>query len=113
MTELQRNFAESPGEQYKGAVLDGRDIGTVICPNAPIKLYVTASSEIRAERRTKELQSKGLDVTYEAVLGDMQARDARDAGRKVAPMKPAEDAIVFDTSDLEPDEMLTKALEII
>ncbi len=113
LKELQRNFAQNPGDAYKGAVLDGRDIGTVICPDAPVKLFVTASSEIRAQRRTKELQSKGLDVTKTAVLRDMRERDTRDASRQMAPMKPAEDAIVFDTSDLGQEEMLEKALEII
>lgn len=113
LLDLQRNFAQNPGEGHKGAVLDGRDIGTVICPDAHVKLFVTASSEIRAERRTKELQSKGLDVTYEAVLKDMRERDARDANRSNAPLKQADDAITLDTSDLTQDEVLDKALEII
>lgn len=113
LLELQRSFAQNPGEGYKGAVLDGRDIGTVICPDADVKLFVTASSEIRAERRTKELHSRGLDATYEAVLKDMQERDARDAGRKDAPMKQADDAFLLDTSDLNQAQVLEKALEFI
>ena len=98
---------------FKGAILDGRDIGTVICPDADVKFYVQASMEIRAQRRTKELQSKGIDVTKAHVLQDMQARDQRDMQRQAAPLKPAEDAIVFDTSDLGPDEVVEKALKII
>ncbi len=112
LLNLQREFAESPGEGFVGAVLDGRDIGTVICPDAPLKLYITASADIRAKRRMKELQSKGLAVTYEAVLKDMRERDARDAGRKDAPMKPAGDAIVIDSSDLNAGEMLEQALKL-
>lgn len=111
LLQLQRDFAQSPADTNKGAVLDGRDIGTIVCPHAQLKLYVTANMEIRAERRMKELQSKGIPVTYEAVLEDMRARDARDTGRKAAPLKPAEDAIVIDTSDLSQDEALAKALE--
>lgn len=111
--DLQRNFAQAPGKQYKGAVLDGRDIGTIICPEADVKLYVTAGAEIRAQRRLKELQSQGIAATYEAVLKDMRERDARDAGRKAAPMKPAEDAIILDSSTLGPEEALEKALAVI
>ncbi|MBX2833333.1 MAG: (d)CMP kinase [Micavibrio sp.] len=113
LLDLQRNFAVNPGAGFKGAILDGRDIGTVICPDAPVKLFVTASDEVRAERRTKELQSKGISVTKAAVLKDMRERDARDAARDTAPMKPADDAITIDSSDLTPAEMLDKALDII
>lgn len=113
LLDLQRDFADNPGEPYKGAVLDGRDIGTVICPRADVKLYVIANVEIRAERRLKELQSKGIVATYEAVLKDMRERDARDAGREAAPMKPAEDAVTIDSSFLGPDEALAKALAVI
>lgn len=111
LLDLQKNFAANPGAGYEGAVLDGRDIGTVICPDAPLKLFVTASEEVRAERRTKELQSKGLDVTYIAVLEDMRARDARDSAREAAPMKAASDAVTIDSSDLNADQMLALALE--
>lgn len=112
LLDLQKNFALNPGKAYVGAVLDGRDIGTVIVPDAPLKLFVTASVEIRSERRLKELQSKGLDVTKATVLKDMRERDARDEGRKSAPMKPAEDAIIIDSSDLGPEEMLETALNL-
>ena len=111
LIDMQREFASKPGGGFEGAILDGRDIGTVICPHAPLKLYITANMEIRAKRRMKELQSKGLDVTYKAVLEDMRARDARDSGRKAAPLKPSEDAIVIDTSTLTQAEMLETALE--
>lgn len=111
LLDLQRNFAKNPGNAYKGAILDGRDIGTVICPEAPAKLYITAGVEVRAERRLKELQSKGIEATYGAVLKDMRERDARDAGREAAPMKPADDAIIIDSSHLNAAEMLEKALK--
>jgi CMP/dCMP kinase len=111
--DLQQDFAKNPGKTYKGAVLDGRDIGTIICPEAPVKLFVTASLEVRAERRLKELQSKGISTTYDPVLTDMRQRDERDAARKAAPLKPAPDAVVLDTSALGPDEVLEKALKII
>lgn len=111
--DLQVNFAKNPGNRYKGAILDGRDIGTVICPNADLKLYITANIEIRAERRTKELQFSERSVTYEAVLKDMRDRDKRDAGRTTAPMEPASDAIIIDTSHLEQDDVFEKALELV
>lgn len=115
---LQRDFAADPGEntngnKYLGAVLDGRDIGTVICPAAPAKLFVTASLETRAQRRLKELQSRGIATTYEAVLRDMRERDARDAERKIAPMKPAGDALELDTTELNPDQAFEKAMDYI
>ncbi len=110
LTDIQRSFANNPTPQFNGTILDGRDIGTIICPNAPLKLYITAKCEIRAKRRMKELQLKGLTVTYEAVLEDMRARDARDCSRKVAPLRPAEDAIIIDSSYLSESEMLGKAL---
>ncbi len=113
LLDLQKGFAVRPGASYKGAILDGRDIGTVICPEAPVKLFISASDEVRAQRRTKELQSKGIEVTYGAVLKDMRERDARDAARAAAPMKPADDAIAIDTSDLTPAEILDKALGIV
>lgn len=106
--ELQRNFAKKAPD---GAILDGRDIGTVVCPEAAVKFFVTANPETRAGRRHKELQSKGISVTYDAVLADMRERDARDAGRSTAPMKPAPDAIMLDTSAMTVDEVLAFALE--
>lgn len=113
LNKLQRDFAKEPGKGFAGAVLDGRDIGTVICPDAPVKLFITASTGVRAKRRLKELQSRGLNVTYEAVLKDMRERDTRDAQRKAAPMHPADDAVIIDSSDLDAGQMLEKALEII
>ena len=110
LTNMQRDFANSPPNGFDGAILDGRDIGTVICPDASLKLYITAKCEIRAKRRMKELQSKGLSVTYEAVLEDMRARDARDSGRKVAPLRPSKDSIIIDSSDLDEDQMLETSL---
>lgn len=110
---LQQDFAKAPGQGYKGAVLDGRDTGTIVCPDAAVKLFITAKTEIRAKRRLKELQSKGIAATYSSVLSDMHARDARDQGRKAAPLKPADDAIIVDSSDLDADEMFEKALDII
>ena len=106
---FQRDFAHGP----RGAVLDGRDIGTVICPDADVKLYVTASAEVRARRRTDELLAKGRAVDYEAILAEVRARDARDSGRVEAPLRPADDAIVIDTSTLGPAEVLATALSIV
>lgn len=108
--DYQKNFAANPPDGVKGAVLDGRDIGTVICPDADLKLYITAETSIRAERRHKELQSRGNSATYDAVLADMRDRDARDAAREAAPMKPADDAIIIDTSDMGIDDVLQTAL---
>ena len=113
LLDFQRNFAAKPPENAKGAILDGRDIGTVICPDADLKLFIDANVEIRAKRRYKELQSKEIPVTYGAVLADMRARDARDSGRKNAPMKPADDAIVLDTSEMTAEDVLNKALSLI
>lgn len=113
LNQLQRDFAQNPGQSYDGAILDGRDIGTVICPDAPLKLFITASDEIRAQRRLKELQSRGIDATYDTVLKDMRERDARDACREAAPMKPADDAIIIDSSDCNADGMLEKAADLV
>ena len=113
LLDTQRNFAQNPPAPYQGAVLDGRDIGTVVCPDAKVKLYVTASTEIRAERRLKELQNRGLSANYDAVLKDMQERDLRDTSRDIAPLKPASDAVILDTSDLTAEQALKQALEIV
>jgi cytidylate kinase len=107
--DLQRRFAQQPG----GAVLDGRDIGTVIAPEAEVKLWVDASVEERARRRFKELSGMGERVTEEGVLAQLKERDARDAGRKDAPMKPADDAVHIDTTTLTPDEMFARAVEVV
>ena len=109
LLEMQRAFAG----RDPGAVLDGRDIGTVVCPEADIKLYVTASDEIRAERRHKELLDRGEASIYARVLQDLKERDARDSARSVAPMKPAEDAVVIDTTGLDAEAAFAKAMELI
>ncbi|MCE8525511.1 (d)CMP kinase [Ruegeria pomeroyi] len=106
LVDFQRAFARRAG----GAVLDGRDIGTVICPEAEVKLFVTASAEIRAERRYLELVGKGHDTTREAVLADVRERDARDADRATAPMKPAKDAVLLDTSTMDIPTALSAAI---
>jgi len=107
--ELQRTFAKRKG----GAVLDGRDIGTVIAPDADVKLWVDASVEERARRRFLELSSLGEDVTEPGVLQQLKERDMRDSQRRDAPMKPSDDAIWIDTTRMTPDECLAKAIEII
>jgi cytidylate kinase len=109
LLQFQRDFARREG----GAVLDGRDIGTVICPNAEAKLFVTASAEVRADRRFKELSGKGFDTSYETVLADVVARDARDANREAAPMMAAHDAVVIDTSDLSIEDAVASAINLI
>ena len=96
LVDFQREFARREG----GAVIDGRDIGTVICPEAEVKLYVTASDEARAHRRWLELRGAEPGLTEAAVLEDLRARDARDAARDVSPMRPAEDAVLLNTTDL-------------
>ncbi|AAV97157.1 cytidylate kinase (plasmid) [Ruegeria pomeroyi DSS-3] len=106
LVDFQRAFARRAG----GAVLDGRDIGTVICPEAEVKLFVTASAEVRAERRYLELTAKGQDTTRAAVLADVRERDARDADRATAPMKPAEDAVLLDTSTMDIPTALAAAI---
>jgi cytidylate kinase len=107
--ERQRAFARQPG----GAVLDGRDIGTVIAPDADAKLFVTASPEVRAARRHAELMNAGAAATLEEVLADIRARDARDAGRAAAPLARAEDADLLDTSDLGIDEAVRRAIALV
>ena len=94
-------------------MLDGRDIGTVVCPEATLKLFVTASTEVRARRRVKELQDRGLEAIYARVLEDMRERDARDSERAVSPLQPAEDARTLDTSDLDANQVFQAALNLI
>ena len=96
LNQRQVDFANQAG----GAVLDGRDIGTVIAPHADVKLFVTASAEVRAHRRYEEMLSRGLDVDFDNILADIRQRDERDANRAEAPLKPADDAILLDTGDL-------------
>jgi CMP/dCMP kinase len=108
LLERQQDFAG----QDRGAVLDGRDIGTVIAPDADVKLFVTATAEVRAERRLKELQGRGMNAHYDDVLADIRARDERDSGRDVAPLKAAPDALLLDTSGLSPDEAIAEAVRL-
>lgn len=109
LVDFQRSFAKRKG----GAVLDGRDIGTVICPNADAKLFVTASPECRADRRFKELQGKGMDVDAAQVLADVIERDKRDSERATAPLIAAADAQQIDTSDLSIDEAVSAAIAYV
>ena len=117
LLKMQQDFSKNPvfadGTPAKGAIYDGRDTGTVVCPHAEIKFFVTASAEVRAMRRFKEFETKGIQTTYEEVLADVKARDERDANRSVAPMKPAEDAVILDTTNDTIPEVLQKAVSII
>ncbi|MEX2631662.1 MAG: (d)CMP kinase [Tistlia sp.] len=113
LLDFQRGFAAHPPDGRAGAVLDGRDIGTVVCPDAPAKLFVDASVEIRARRRMEELRQGGSGVIYAAVLADLKERDARDRTRADAPLKPADDAELLDTTDLGIEEALETALRFV
>ena len=99
--------------QDGGAVLDGRDIGTVIAPQAAVKLFVTASPEVRARRRLAELEARGMNVHFDEVLADIRARDERDAGRDAAPLQRATDAILLDTSEMDVDAAIAEALALV
>lgn len=107
--DFQRAFARRAG----GAVLDGRDIATVICPEAEVKIFATASAEIRAERRFKELVGRGIVTEYKDVLEDVRIRDARDTERAAAPLKPAEDALVLDTSEMTIADAVAQATALV
>ncbi len=109
LLERQKRFAGQAG----GAVLDGRDIGTVIAPEAEVKLFVTARPEVRAQRRYAELKARGLDVHFPDVLADIRARDERDTGRDAAPLVMAGDAVLLDTSDLDPDAAIAAAIAAV
>ncbi len=109
LLKRQQDFAGKAG----GAVLDGRDIGTVIAPDADVKLFVTASAEVRAERRLKELHGRGMRVHFDEVLADIRARDERDSTRAVAPLKQASDALLLDTSDLTVDQAIAEAVQLV
>ncbi len=113
LLEMQRNFAAHPLPAARGAVLDGRDIGTAVCPDATIKLFVTASPEARAERRLRELRAGGAAAIYEDVLQDMKERDARDSSRRAAPLAAAPDAVIIDTTGLDAAQVFDQASEII
>ena len=108
LLERQQSFAR----QVAGAVLDGRDIGTVIAPDADVKLFVTATAEVRAERRKRELEARGMHATYNDVLADIRSRDERDSHREVAPLVPAKDAILLDTSNLGVEEAIAEAIRL-
>ncbi|NQV54240.1 MAG: (d)CMP kinase [Rhodospirillales bacterium] len=113
LVEFQRAFAANPPDGKSGAVIDGRDIGTTICPDAPCKIFLTADIEVRAERRVNQLHEQGTVAIYGRVLKDMKERDSRDTTRSVAPLEPAEDALVLDTSKMNADAVFTAALEFI
>ena len=109
LLERQRTFAQQQG----GAVLDGRDIGTVICPDADVKLFVTASLDARTDRRFAEMQSQGRNMTRDEVYAQIERRDARDMGREDAPLKPAPDAYILDTTALDKEASIAAAIEIV
>lgn len=108
LLDAQRELAER-----ESVVMDGRDIGTVVLPGAELKVFLTASPEVRARRRWLELQEKGIGQPYEQVLEEMNARDAQDSGREIAPLRPAEDAVILDTSDLSLEEVLQRLRELV
>lgn len=117
LLKMQQDFALNPvfadGTPANGVVYDGRDTGTVVCPQADIKFFVTASLEVRAERRYKEFLTKKLNTSYEQVLADMVSRDKRDSERSTAPLKPAEDAVLLDTSAMNAEQEIAAAVDII
>ena len=113
LLDLQRRFAAAPPGAKAGAVLDGRDIGTVVCPQAEVKIFVTASAEERARRRHKELLERGEASIYARVVAEMRERDHRDSERSAAPLRPAADAEILDTDALGADEAFQAALEIV
>jgi cytidylate kinase len=113
LLDLQRNFAVRPPEPAKGAILDGRDIGSVVYPAAELKLFVTASAEERAQRRVEELRQQGAAAIFEDVLQDLRERDARDIERRAAPLSAAPDAIVIDTTPLDADAVFESVSSLI
>ncbi len=112
LKDFQVQFAIEKSAE-KGVIMDGRDTGTVICPNAEVKFFLTADLKIRAQRRVKELQDIGKSVNFDEIYQAMVARDARDSGREAAPLEMAEDAILLDTTELSIDQVLQKALDVI
>ncbi len=109
LLQYQRDFARRP----PGAVLDGRDLGTVVCPDADVKIYVTATPEERARRRHLEHQARGETATYSDLLADIRSRDARDSGRAIAPLAKARDAVHLDTTNLDADAVFKAAMKIV
>lgn len=112
LKEFQVNYAKKWSGEY-GVILDGRDIGTVICPNADFKFFLDASAEVRAKRRMSELEMKGIDANYNEILAEILERDARDRGRTEAPLKPANDAYLIDSSDKDELKVLSEVMNII
>lgn len=108
LLQRQRAFAEAPG-----LIADGRDMGTVVFPQAPLKIFLTASAEVRAKRRVKQLKNQGIGANIEKITQDIKARDERDANRKTAPLKPADDAVTIDTSDLDIEQVCRKAESLL
>ncbi|GAB6070308.1 (d)CMP kinase [Thiomicrorhabdus hydrogeniphila] len=108
LLQRQKDFAQAPG-----LIADGRDMGTVVFPDSPVKLYLTASAEVRAERRVKQLKNQGVDANITQITQDIKERDERDTGRKTAPLRPADDAIVIDTSDLDIQDVCKKAVSLL
>jgi len=118
LLDIQRGFASNPpalasGRDAKGAILDGRDIGTVICPGADVKLFVTASAEARAQRRLRDEQARGHSPDLDSLIADIKARDAADASRAEAPLRPADDAHLLDTTDLRIEATFEQAVAVI
>jgi cytidylate kinase len=113
LLELQRNFAAHPPRPAKGAILDGRDIGSIVCPAAAVKLFVTASAEERARRRAEELRQQGAAAILEDVLQDLKERDARDTERRAAPLIAAPDATVIDTTTLDADTVFERVSNLV
>lgn len=109
LVEKQREFSRTP----PGAVLDGRDIGTVVCPDADVKLYVTASAAVRARRRLAEIEARGGTGSFEQILADIEKRDARDMGRADSPLKPAADAVLLDTSEMDIEAAFRAAVSLV
>jgi cytidylate kinase len=109
LLQFQRDFAARP----EGAVLDGRDIGTVVCPDADVKLFITASIESRANRRFAELSGQGIELNYDSVFEDLLERDERDSKRNTAPLVPAKDAVVIDTTELSADEVFARVKQLL
>ncbi len=106
--DLQVNMAKT-----NNVIMDGRDIGTVVLPNAQVKIFLTASAEVRAKRRVAQLEEKGERVSYDSILSDIRKRDAQDTNREIAPLRPAEDAVLIDTSDCTFDESVEKILQVV
>ncbi|AIL12930.1 hypothetical protein IM40_04455 [Candidatus Paracaedimonas acanthamoebae] len=113
LLDFQHKFANTPQPGFNGVVLDGRDIGTLVCPQADIKFYITAELEVRAQRRLKELQERGIKSIHTAIIQNMMDRDLRDKSRQQAPLQVAKDAYVIDSSHLSPDDVLKQSITVI